>query len=110
MFEGGRFDVLLVAAGDLARVAVRVEGLHVARDGGVGAADGGVVGGVGFGYVGWEGLGEGAEAEIVSCSVGGVGGVVLGFFGCCLILPLHGRGIYRWSVKMLGLVLAFSSQ
>ena len=52
MFERGRFDVFLVAAGDLAGVAVGVEILQVVGDGGVGGADGGVVGGVGFCYVG----------------------------------------------------------
>lgn len=56
MFEGGGFNVFLVAAGDLAGVAVGVEVLEVVGDGGVGGADCGVVGGVGFCY-GWgEGL------------------------------------------------------
>lgn len=56
MFEGGRFDVFLVAAGDLAGVAVGVEVLEVVGDGGVGGGDCGVVGCVGFCYVRGEGL------------------------------------------------------
>ena len=56
MFERGGFDVLLVAAGDLPGVAVGVEVLKVAGDGGVGGADCCVVGRVGFGDGGWEGL------------------------------------------------------
>jgi hypothetical protein len=51
VFEGGGFDVFLVAAGDLACVAVGVEVLEVRGDGGVVGRDGGVVGGVGFGDV-----------------------------------------------------------
>ena len=56
MFERGGFDVLLVAAGDLPGVAVGVEVLQVVADGGVGGANCGVVGSVGFGDVGGEGL------------------------------------------------------
>ena len=63
MFEGGGFDVFLVAAGDLAGVAVGVEVLQVRGDGGVVGGDGGVEGGVGFCDVRGEGLGEGAEAR-----------------------------------------------
>jgi hypothetical protein len=63
VLERGGFDVFLVAAGDLPGVAVGVEVLQVVADGGVGGADCGVVGVVGFGDVGWEGLVEGAEAE-----------------------------------------------
>ena len=66
MFEGGGFDVFLVAAGDLAGVAVGVEVLEVRGDGGVVGGDGGVEGGVGFCDVRGEGLGEGAEA-VVDC-------------------------------------------
>ena len=65
MLEGGGFNVFLVAAGDLPGVAVGVEVLQVVADGGVGGADCGVVGGVGFGYVGREGLVQGAEAGVV---------------------------------------------
>ena len=56
MLERGGFDVLLVAAGDLPGVAVGVEVLQVVGDGGVGSADCCVVGGVGFGDGGGEGL------------------------------------------------------
>lgn len=56
MLEGGGFYVFLVAAGDLPGVAVGVEVLQVVADGGVGGADCGVVGGVGFGDVWGEGL------------------------------------------------------
>ena len=56
MLERGGFDVLLVAAGDLPGVAVGVEVLQVVGDGGVGGADCSVVGGIGFGDVGREGL------------------------------------------------------
>ena len=56
MFEGSCFDVFLMPAGDLARVAVGIEVLQVAGDGGVGGADGGVIGGVGFGNCWGEGL------------------------------------------------------
>jgi len=62
VFERGGFDVFLVAAGDLAGVAVGVEVLEVARNGGVVGRDGCVVGGVGFGDVCWERLGESSEA------------------------------------------------
>lgn len=65
MFEGGGFDVFLVAAGDLAGIAVGVEVLEVGRDGGVVGRDGCVEGGVGFGYGGGEGLRDGAEAVVV---------------------------------------------
>jgi hypothetical protein len=74
VFEGGGFDVFLVAAGDLAGVAVGVEVLEVRGDGGVVGRDGCIEGGVGFGYGGGEGLGDCAEA--------GVGGDV----SCLLIL------------------------
>lgn len=67
MLEGGRFDVLLVAAGDLARVAVGVEGLQVGRDEGVVGRDGGVEGGVLGGD--WWGEGAGEMAEAVGESV-----------------------------------------
>ena len=56
MLERGGFDVFLVAAGDLPGVAVGVEVLQVVADGGVGGANCGVVGSVGFGDVGGEGL------------------------------------------------------
>ena len=64
MFEGGGFDVFLVAAGDLAGVAVGVEVLEVRGDGAVVGRDGGVEGGVVFGDFWGEGLGEGAEAVV----------------------------------------------
>jgi len=63
VFEGGGFDVLLVAAGDLAGVAVGVEVLEVAGDGGVVGRDGCVVGCVGFGDVWGKRLGEGSQAK-----------------------------------------------
>lgn len=39
MLEGGGFNVLLVAAGYLAGVAVSVEILHILGDGGIGGLD-----------------------------------------------------------------------
>jgi hypothetical protein len=63
VFEGSRFDVFLVSAGDLALVAVGVEVLQVGGDGGVGGADGCVVGFVGGGDCWGERLAEGAEAD-----------------------------------------------
>lgn len=53
MLEAGRFDVFLAAAGDLAGVAPGVYAGEVAGDGGELGTDVGVVGCVGFGYVGW---------------------------------------------------------
>jgi hypothetical protein len=64
VFEGSGFDVFLVAAGDLAGVAVGVEVLEVRGDGGVVCRDGCVEGGVGFCDVWGEGLGDGAEAVV----------------------------------------------
>jgi hypothetical protein len=82
VFEGSRFDVLLVAARDLALVAVGVEVLQVRGDGGVGGADCCVVGCVGFGDCWGEGGGEGAEA--------GWGGLAFCFCAGCWFLPLDG--------------------
>jgi len=56
VFERGGFDVFLVATGDLPGVAVGVEVLQVGGDGSVRGADCFVVGVVGFGYGGGEGL------------------------------------------------------
>jgi hypothetical protein len=64
VFEGGGFDVFLVAAGDLAGVAVGVEVLEVRGDGGVVGGDGCVEGGVVFGDLCGEGLRDGAEAVV----------------------------------------------
>jgi len=65
VFEGGGFDVLLVAAGDLAGVAVGVEVLEVRGDGGVVGGDGCVEGGVVFGDLCGEGLRDGMEAVVM---------------------------------------------
>lgn len=60
----------------MAGVPVGVEVLQVVRDGGVGAADGGVVGAVGLCDVWGKGAGEGAEAVwgIMLDLMGRVGG------------------------------------
>ena len=88
MLEGGGFDVLLVAAGDLPGVAVGVEVLQVVGDGGVGGADCCIIGLVGLGYVGRERFVQGAEA------VGGlVWLLVLIRWRWCLFATIGWKGI-----------------
>jgi hypothetical protein len=109
VLDGGGVEVFLVAAGDLAGVAVGVEVLEVGGDGGVVCRDGGVEGGVGFCDVEGEGLGDGAEAVVMLVFLiyveGGFG--FLRYFGCGLVFATGSlEEMYRWRVKMLGVMLA----